>query len=62
MNAIKGDPYINPEHTINPTAGLIVVWPAFINHFVHPNLAQQSRISVSFNVMLNWSDEYLPRQ
>lgn len=62
MNAIKGDPYINPEHTINPTAGLIVVWPAFINHFVHPNLAQQSRVSVSFNVMLDWSDEYLPRQ
>ena len=62
MNAIKGDPYINPEHTINPTAGLIVVWPAFNNHFVHPNLAQQSRVSVSFNVMLDWSDEYLPRQ
>jgi uncharacterized protein (TIGR02466 family) len=62
MNAIKGDPYINPEHTIAPTPGLIVMWPSFINHFVHPNLAQQSRVSVSFNVMLDWSDEYLPQQ
>lgn len=62
MTAIKGDPYINPEYTIRPTPGLIVMWPAFINHFVHPNLAHQSRVSVSFNVMLDWSDEYLPQQ
>ena len=61
MNAIKGDPYVNPEYTIQPTPGLIVMWPSFINHFVHPNLAQQSRVSVSFNVMLDWSDEYLPQ-
>jgi uncharacterized protein (TIGR02466 family) len=62
MNAIKGDPYINPQYTIQPTPGLIVMWPAFINHFVHPNLSHQSRISVSFNVMLDWSDDLLPQQ
>jgi len=62
MTAIKGDPYIDPEYTVTPTAGMILLWPAFVNHFVHPNLSKQPRLSISFNVMLKWSDDYLPRQ
>jgi len=62
MSAIKGDPYIEPEYTVEPHAGLILLWPAFVNHFVHPNLSKQPRLSVSFNVMLKWSDDYLPGQ
>lgn len=62
MTAIKGDPYVEPEYTIEPVAGMIVLWPAFVNHFVHPNLARQPRLSVSFNVILKWSDDYLPSQ
>ena len=62
MIAIKGDPYVEPEHTITPVPGMILLWPAFVNHFVHPNLSKQLRISVSYNVMLKWSEEYLPRQ
>jgi uncharacterized protein (TIGR02466 family) len=62
MIAIKGDPYVEPEHTITPAPGMILLWPAFVNHFVHPNLSQQPRISVSFNVMLKWSEDYLPAQ
>ena len=62
MTAIKGDPNIEPEYTIEPKPGMIVLWPAFVNHFVHPNLSKQPRISVSFNVLLKWSDSYLPEQ
>ncbi len=62
MIAIKGDPYVEPEHTITPVPGMILLWPAFVNHFVHPNLSRQLRISVSFNVMLRWSEDYLPAQ
>jgi uncharacterized protein (TIGR02466 family) len=62
MIAIKGDPYVEPEHTITPAPGTILLWPAFVNHFVHPNLSKQPRISVSFNVMLKWSEDYLPAQ
>ncbi len=62
MTANKGDPYVEPEYTVKPEAGLMLMWPAFVNHFVHPNLSSTPRISVSFNVMLQWSDEYLPRQ
>ncbi|MEJ2623421.1 MAG: 2OG-Fe(II) oxygenase family protein [Pseudolabrys sp.] len=62
MGAIRGDPYVNPEHTIQPKPGDILLWPAFMTHFVHPNLSETPRISISFNVMLKWSDAYLPRQ
>lgn len=62
MTAIKSDPYIEPEYTVSPEAGMMLLWPAFLSHFVHPNLSQEPRISVSFNVMLEWSDDYLPTQ
>ena len=62
MTAIKGDPYVNPEYTVKPEPGMLLMWPAFINHFVHPNLSKQTRISVSFNIVLKWSDDYLPKQ
>jgi uncharacterized protein (TIGR02466 family) len=62
MGAIRGDPYVNPEHTVQPNAGEILLWPAFLMHFVHPNLSETPRISISFNVVLKWKDDYLPRQ
>jgi uncharacterized protein (TIGR02466 family) len=62
MSAIKGDPYIEAEHTIDPQPGLILLWPAFLNHFVHPNLSKSPRISISFNLVLKWRDDYLPTQ
>ena len=62
MGAIRGDPYVNPEHTLQPKPGDILLWPAFLTHFVHPNLSETPRISISFNVMLKWSDAYLPTQ
>jgi len=62
MGAIRGDPYIEAEYTVMPQPGQILLWPAFLTHFVHPNLSEMPRISISFNVVLKWSDEYLPRQ
>jgi uncharacterized protein (TIGR02466 family) len=62
MDAIRGDPYVNAEHTVFPEPGEILLWPAFLTHFVHPNLSETPRISISFNVMLKWSDVYLPAQ
>ena len=62
MTAIRRDPNIEAEFTVRPRAGLILLWPAFLQHFVHPNLCADPRISISFNVMLKWSDEYLPDQ
>lgn len=62
MTAIAGDPQIEAEHTIRPEAGMILLWPAFLHHFVHPNLARAERVSISFNLTLKWRPEYLPAQ
>ncbi|MFQ5784954.1 MAG: TIGR02466 family protein [Alphaproteobacteria bacterium] len=62
MTAIKGDPYVDPEYTVRPEPGMLLMWPAFLNHFVHPNLSKQPRVSISFNIVLKWSDDYLPEQ
>jgi uncharacterized protein (TIGR02466 family) len=60
MLAIRGDPQVDPEHRIQPEAGDLLIWPAFLHHLVHVNLSQEARISVSFNVVLRWRDSYLP--
>jgi len=62
MNAIRGDAQVDPEHTVRPRPGLLLLWPAFLHHFVHPNLSHELRVSISFNVVLRWSDAYLPDQ
>ena len=62
MNAIKKDGQVDPEHRIQPKAGEILLWPAFLHHLVHPNLSHEERISVSFNVVLHRSAEQLPGQ
>lgn len=60
MLAIKGDAQVDPEFRILPKPGEILLWPAFLHHLVHPNLSDEPRISISFNVVLRWKDSYLP--
>ena len=60
MLAIKGDPQVDPEYRLLPRPGMLLLWPAFVHHLVHPNLSDEQRISVSFNVVLRWRDSYLP--
>tara|TARA_R110000787_G_scaffold239367_9_gene345671 strand:- start:6975 stop:7601 length:627 start_codon:yes stop_codon:yes gene_type:complete len=62
MSSIRNDPYVDPEFTVLPEPGLLMMWPGSLMHFVHPNLADETRISLSFNIVLKWSDDYLPRQ
>ena len=62
MQSIKGDPYIDPEFTVLPEPGLLMLWPSSLMHFVHPNLSDKIRVSISFNIMLKWADHYLPTQ
>ena len=62
MSSIDKDPYVDPEYTILPEPGLLMLWPAFVNHFVHPNFSKKIRVSISFNIVLKWSEKFLPSQ
>ena len=61
MLSIRDDAQIDAEHRILPTAGMLLLWPSFLHHLVRPNLSDQMRISISFNIVLKWKDEYLPQ-
>lgn len=40
-------------HTVHPSAGTLLMWPSPLQHYVHPNLSEEQRISASFNLMIN---------
>jgi uncharacterized protein (TIGR02466 family) len=43
-----GDPYGEPFR-VRPHAGLLVIFPSWLYHWVHPYAGQTARIAVSFN-------------
>jgi len=45
-----GDPYGEP-YRVRPQAGLLVVFPSWLYHWVHPYAGQGPRIAISFNAM-----------
>ena len=47
---------------VRPSAGTVLMWDSAIMHSVHPNLSEDTRISISFNIALAWSDSYLHEQ
>jgi hypothetical protein len=62
MNLINIDPYMDPEITVLLKNDDLLMWFAFLNHFVHPKLRQETRVSISFIIILKWSDDYLPKK
>ena len=62
MISIRNDPNVDPEFRVKPKSGELLLWPSFLHHLVHPNLCHDTRISISFNVVLKWRNEYLPTQ
>jgi len=44
-----GDPFGHPVRIV-PQAGLLIVFPSWLTHWVHPHSGQRERIAISFNV------------
>jgi hypothetical protein len=40
----------NSNYHVHPKQGLLVIFYAWINHFVEPNLSEKDRLSLSFNI------------
>ncbi len=59
MHALKGDPRGAPDYTVRPEPGTLLMWHSSVNHFVHPNLSHEPRITISFNIVLEWANHYL---
>lgn len=39
-----------PEHVVRPADGTLLMWPSPLQHYVHPNLSQEPRVTISFNL------------
>ena len=46
------DGQFNPEYRRLPMPAELFLWPSFLHHLVHPNLVDEPRVSISFNVVL----------
>jgi uncharacterized protein (TIGR02466 family) len=40
-------------YVVRPSAGTLLVWPSPVQHYVHPNLSDELRVSISFNVIMD---------
>tara|TARA_R100000655_G_C2926778_1_gene183284 strand:+ start:37 stop:603 length:567 start_codon:yes stop_codon:yes gene_type:complete len=48
---IKYNNNTSSSWTITPTPNQLLLFPAFLKHFVKPNLTKEERISISFNLL-----------
>ncbi len=46
---LPGDPF-NESIRIRPRPGLMVLFPGWLKHFVHPHTGTGTRISIAFNI------------
>ena len=42
-------------HVVRPSPGTLLMWPSPMQHSVHPNLSEQQRVSISFNLTMQTS-------
>lgn len=53
MITIGTEPDARPVHVMCPRDGTLLMWPSPLLHYVHPNLSEALRISISFNVVMD---------
>ena len=50
MITVGSEPDARTAHVVCPSAGTLLMWPSPVQHSVHPNLSEEHRVSVSFNL------------
>ncbi|MFM6039337.1 MAG: 2OG-Fe(II) oxygenase family protein [Sphaerospermopsis kisseleviana] len=48
----QSNPYNIDRYFFTPQEDLLILFPAYLNHYVHPNQSTDERISVAFNIGL----------
>ena len=50
MITVGSEPDARTTYVVRPSAGTLLMWPSPMQHYVHPNLSEEHRISISFNL------------
>ncbi len=53
MITVGPEPDARAAHVVHPSAGTLLMWPSPVQHYVHPNLSEKHRVTISFNLMMN---------
>ncbi len=53
MGAIAKDPNADMEKQVRPGPGVLLMWPSFVDYFLHPNLSADPAILVQFKILLD---------
>ena len=59
MLAVGGEPLGRFECAMRPEQGNVMMLDSSIIHSVHPNLSRDTRVTISFNISLTWSEQAL---
>ena len=52
-SAIAKDPNFEMEKQVRPSAGVMIIWPSYVDYFMHPNLSASPMIAIQFNAALS---------
>jgi len=52
MGAIANDPYMDWHKVVRPKAGRLLIWPSFVDFFIHPNLSASKQISIHLKILV----------
>ena len=50
MITAGSEPDARAAHVVCPSAGTLLMWPSPVQHYVHPNLSAEPRVSISYNL------------
>jgi len=53
MITVGSEPDSRTAYTVHPSAGTLLMWPSPVQHYVHPNLSEELRVSISFNLIMD---------
>jgi len=53
MITVGSEPDARAAHVVRPTPGTLLMWPSPVQHYVHPNLSEELRVSISFNLIMD---------
>lgn len=51
MISLPGEPF-REKYTVHPESGMLVLFPSWLYHYVHPYQGEDARISISFNAVV----------
>lgn len=53
MITAGAEPDARAAHVVRPGAGTLLMWPSPLQHYVHPNLSREQRITISYNLIMD---------